>query len=51
MIKQTIYCLGRHLNKEEDEEEKSDFCFFSFGLFFDNATTETGREAKMATVV
>ena len=28
MIKQTIYCLGRHLDKEEDEEERSDFSFF-----------------------
>ena len=28
VTKQTIYCLGRHLDKEEDEEEKSDFSFF-----------------------
>ena len=53
LTKQTIYCLGRHLDKEEDEEETSDvrLLLLSFDSSFKNETTETGREAETATVM
>ena len=49
--KQTIYCPGRGLGKDDDIKEKLSFSSSSFELLFDNATTETGRGLEAATLV
>ena len=49
--KRTIYCLGWHLDKEENEEEKSGFSSPSFNSSFDDAIAETERGAETATGV
>ena len=41
--KQTIYCPGRRLSKEEDEKEKSGFSSSSFDPSFTDLTTERGK--------
>ena len=43
MAKQTIYCLGWHLDKQENETDKSGFSSQSFNSSFEDATAETGR--------
>ena len=41
--KQTIYCPGRRLSKEEDKNEKSGFFSSSFDPSFTDLITETGE--------
>jgi hypothetical protein len=49
--KQTIYCPGRRLNKEEGKKEKSGFVSSSLDSSLDDTTTETGRKMETVNVV
>ena len=46
--KQTIYCSGRRLSKDEDKKEKYGFSFSSFDLSLADLTTGRGREVETA---